>query len=243
MADPPASSRQNANRRRDIQHQHPGQDPHEQMSRRPRDHPEYPNKNRCAPAHRNGSQSSPENGHRQTDISVKIACNPGVIPPPLVVHFLDHMTCDPLGQCRKDHTAKKQPDSMQLPAYDQQRCSRNTIDHTERPVHKSSVYESPASHCRHCSLKDPAEKAERKEQPQALKSCISHILYLSSPVFSFCFFFLFSRKHRLIYASVPRNTVFRFFIPRFHINFFIFHPASIKKQNMYPDILPHFSII
>ena len=114
---------------------------------------------------------------------------------------------------------------MQFPAYDQQRCSRNTIDHTERPVHKSSVYEPSSPHCSHRSLKDPAEKAERKEQPQAFKSCISHILYLSSPVFSFCF----PGSTASFMHLFPGILSSAFSFPVFYINFFNFPSCFYKK--------------
>ena len=76
---------------------------------------------------------------------------------------------------------------MQFPAYDQQRCSRNTIDHTERPVHKSFVYEPSSPHCRHCSLKDPAEKLNAKNSHR--RSNPVYPIFCTYPLlcFSFCF--------------------------------------------------------
>ncbi len=109
---------------------------------------------------------------------------------------------------------------MQFPADNKHRGSRNTVKHAERPIHETSVYKPSLPHCRCHRLEDPAEKAERKEQPQSLKSCIPHILYLSSPDFSF----VFPGSIASFFASVPRNTVLRFFIPLF------FHPASIKSR-------------
>lgn len=136
-----------------------------------------------------------------------------------MVHPLDHMASDPLRQGRKDHTAEKQPDSMQFPADNKHRGSRNTVKHAERPIHETSVYKPSLPHCRCHRLEDPAEKAERKEQPQSLKSCIPHILYLSSPDFSFVF-----------PEALPHFCVCspEYGPPLFHS--LIFHPASIKSR-------------
>ena len=92
------------------------------------------------------------------------------------------------------------------------RGSRNTVKHAERPIHEPSVYKPSLPHCRCHRLENPAEKAERKEQPQSLKSCIPHILYLSSPDFSFVF------PEALPHLCIcSQNTVLRFFIPLFSI--------------------------
>ena len=88
-----------------------------------------------------------------------------------MVHPLDHMASDPLRQGRKDHTAEKQPDSMQFPADNKHRGSRNTVKHAERPIHETSVYKPSLPHCRCHRLEDPAEKAERKQlRDQYLKN-------------------------------------------------------------------------
>ena len=55
------------------------------------------------------------------------------------------------------------------------RGSGNSINHTERPIYETSVYN------RFCltaavTVSRTARKAERKEQPQSLKSCIISIL-------------------------------------------------------------------
>lgn len=136
-----------------------------------------------------------------------------------MVHPLEHMASDPLRQSRKDHTAEKQPDSMQFPADNKHRGSRNTVKHAERPIHEPSVYKPSLPHCRCHRLEDPAEKAERKEQPQSLKSCIPHILYLSSPDFSFVF-----------PEALPHFCICspEYCPPLFHS--LIFHPASIKSR-------------
>ena len=136
-----------------------------------------------------------------------------------MVHPLDHMASDPLRQGRKDHTAEKQPDSMQFPADNKHRGSRNTVKHAERPIHETSVYKPSLPHCRCHRLEYPAEKAERKEQPQSLKSCIPHILYLSSPDFSFVF-----------PEALPHFCICspEYCPPLFHS--LIFHPASIKSR-------------
>ena len=136
-----------------------------------------------------------------------------------MVHPIDHMASDPLRQGRKDHTAEKQPDSMQFPADNNHRGSRNTVKNAERPIHETSVYKPSLPHCRCHRLEYPAEKAERKEQPQSLKSCIPHILYLSSPDFSFVF-----------PEALPHFCICspEYCPPLFHS--LIFHPASIKSR-------------
>ena len=189
------------------------------MPRSPREHPEYPHQDRCTPPHRSGTKNAPYDRHRHTDISVQVPFHVGIIPPPLMVHPLDHMASDPLRQGRKDHTAEKQPDSMQFPADNNHRGSRNTVKNAERPIHETSVYKPSLPHCRCHRLEYPAEKAERKEQPQSLKSCIPHILYLSSPDFSFVF-----------PEALPHFCICspEYCPPLFHS--LIFHPASIKSR-------------